>query len=139
MTKDEAKEILKYHSFTHEDINHPKMEKGFLGMLRPFSGQIFEENFHEIMEAIRILSDDLRDVEMVDREVISALWGICHLTRAWAIYPNGMLQSNKLISKEQIKKLETWIEVISYSTMMILDGCDDEINSVRLDSVDGLV
>ena len=104
MTTEEAKKILKYHSFTDEDINHPKMENGFLGMLRPFSGKLNEENYHEVIKAIKTLADELRDKEKIDREVISAIWGICHLTRSWAIEKEGMLRSNNLINEEQIKK-----------------------------------
>jgi len=125
MTKEEAKKLLKYHGFTHEDVNHPKMEKGFLGMLRPFAGDLIEENYHEVMEAIKALSDDLRDNEKVDREVISAIWGICYYTRAWAIESESALQRNNLIKKDQVEKLKNWIDVISYTTKMILDGCDN--------------
>jgi hypothetical protein len=125
MTKEEAKKVLKYHSFINEDINHPKMGKGFLGMLRPFSGELIEDNYHEIITAIKVLADDLRKGKNIDKEVISSIWGICHLTRSWAIEEDGMLRRNNLISEEQIKKLENWIETISYATMMILDGCDN--------------
>jgi len=126
MTKEEAKQILKYHSFTHEDINHPKTERGFLGMLRPFSGELIEDNYHEVINAIQVLTDQLRDNEKVDKEVISAVWGICHLTRSWAIDPEGMLQKNNLIKKEQIEKLKKWVESISYAIMMIMDGSNNE-------------
>ena len=121
----EAKQKLKFHSLTSDDINHPKMERGFLGMLRPFSGELSEENFHEVVKAIQILSDELRNHKKIDKKVISAIWGICHLTRSWAIEKEGMLQSNNLINDEQIKKLEKWIESISYVTFTILDGCDN--------------
>ncbi|BDD03990.1 hypothetical protein [Aureibacter tunicatorum] len=125
MTKKEAKEILKYHSFTHEDIDHPKSKRGFLGMLRPFTGELIEENFHEVITAIKTISDELRTNEKIDREVIIALWGICHFTRNWAINPEGMLQRNGLIEKQQIKLLEVWIETISYATFSILEGSDN--------------
>lgn len=36
MNKEEAKELLSYHSGTSEDIHNPKWESGFLGSLRPF-------------------------------------------------------------------------------------------------------
>ena len=126
MNKEEAKQILKYHSFTSEDVNHPKMENGFLGMLRPFSGKLIEENYHEVIKAIKTLADEFRDKKQIDKDVISAIWGICHLTRSWAIEQNGMLQRNNLIQKEQVEKLENWIENISYATFLILDGCDNE-------------
>lgn len=124
MTAEEAKKVLKYHSFTDEDINHPKMEKGFLGMLRPFMGELIEENYHEVMEAIKTLAGEIGDQKQVDREVISAIWGICYLTRSWAIDKEGMLQRNDLITEKQIGQLEKWVESISYTTMMILDGND---------------
>ncbi|MEM6299533.1 MAG: hypothetical protein AAF740_12670 [Bacteroidota bacterium] len=125
MTSQEAKKVLKYHSFTHEDIDHPKMENGFLGMLRPFSGKLTEENYHEVMEAIRTLSSEIRSNEYIEKDIISAIWGICHLTRMWAIEKEGTLRSNNLINEEQISKLAQWVENISYATMMILDGSDD--------------
>jgi len=126
MTKEEAELILQYHSFTNEDISHPKMIKGFLGMLRPFRGVLYEDNFHEVMTAIKTLSQNLREGEMVDRKVIANLWGICHLTRSWAINSEGMLQSNRLVTKEQVETLEKWVDTISFATFAILDGCDDE-------------
>lgn len=124
MTKKDAKNILKHHSMS--DSRFDSDNKGFLGMLRPFSGQLEEKNYHEIMAAIRVLASDLRSSEKIDRDVISAIWGICHLTRLWAIDRNCMLQRNNLIQAKQIKKLENWIEIISYSTMMILDGHDNQ-------------
>lgn len=126
MTKEEAKQLLKYHSFMDEDIKHPKMTRGFLGMLRPFSGELIEENYHEIIKAMKVLADDLRDKDLIDREIISCLWGICHLTRSWAIEKEGMLQSNNLITERQVELLEDWIEAISFAMMMILGGCDNE-------------
>jgi len=105
-----------------EDVNHPKMENGFLGMLRPFSGKLYEENYHEVIAAIKTLADEIKNKEKVDKEVISAIWGICHLTRSWAIDEEGMLRRNDLINEEQIKKLEEWIESISYETMTTLLG-----------------
>ena len=36
MDKNEAKELLSFHSTRNEDIDNMKWEKGFLGSLRPF-------------------------------------------------------------------------------------------------------
>ncbi len=126
MTKEEAKEILKFHSFSHDDIDNPKMTRGFLGVLRPFTGELKRENYIEIMEALKILSDEIRDNDTIEKDIISSIWGICHLARSWAIEPEGMLQHNNLISQKQIKELEEWIDSISYATFMLLDGCDIE-------------
>ena len=125
MTKEEAKKLLKYHSFNNEDVNQPKMKNGFLGMLRPFKGVLIEENYHELIKAIKVLSDEIRDGEQIDKEVISAIWGICHLARNWAVKKEGMLQRNQLLTSEQIAKLEKWLETISYAMMMMLDGHDN--------------
>jgi hypothetical protein len=123
MTTAEAKELLQFHSFTHPDVDHSKMEGGFLGSLRPYQGQLFEKNFHEVMAALRVLAPSLQQTP-IDREVVSALWNICHLGRAWGVYPNGMLRSNNLIQPQEIERLESWVACISYATMMILDGVD---------------
>jgi len=126
MTTIEAKELLKHHSLTHKDMNHPKSEDGFLGMLRPFNGKLIEKNFHEVREAIVTLAKELSANEEIDRDVISAIWSICHLTRFWSIEPDSMLQRNNLISQEQIEILRNWIGAISFNTMLILDGNSDE-------------
>ena len=127
MTKEEAKEVLMYHRFTHEDIKTPKAENGFLGMLRPFRGELIEANYHEIMEAIKTLADELEAEDKVDKKTISALWGICYLGRTWGLHPDGMLRRNNLIKQEQIQELEGWIEDISYATMSLLDGNGIEV------------
>ncbi len=126
MTKAQAKELLLRHSFMYEDVNHPKSEMGFLGMLRPFGGQLYEENYHEIMAALKVLANEISGQEKVDRKIVSALWGMCHLARAWAVYPEGMLRSNNLITPEQVQQIDYWVEDISYATMCLLEGAEDE-------------
>lgn len=124
MTLQEAKKLLQHHSFQHEDIEHEKSVNGFLGMLRPFKGKLIDNNFEEITEAIKVFAEDFQNNAEVDKEVISALWGICHLGRAWAVEPDGMLRSNNLISNSDIERMEEWINRISYAVMMLLDGSD---------------
>lgn len=122
MNYKEAKELLKFHSFAHENLNNPKMKTGFLGSLRPYKG-LREENFHEIMDIICVLSDEFHQ-EKIECEIIRNLWSICHFARAWGVNPNRMLQRNNLIATEDVKKLEYWVETISYAVTMLLDGCD---------------
>jgi hypothetical protein len=93
---------------------------GFLGMLRPYKG-LREASFHEVMECIVALADEL-SADTVDRPTISALWGICHLARAWGLEEEGMLQRNALISARDVERLGEWIDCISYATMLLLDG-----------------
>jgi ribonuclease D len=122
MNKEEAKELLLLHAFMQEDSMNTKAEQGFLGMLRPFQGILLEENYHEVMEALQVLADDVSERDTVDREIMAALWSICHLSKAWAIHPEGMLRRNNLITDAQVEEMETWIEDISYATLCLLDG-----------------
>ena len=126
MNREQAIEELFYQSGRHEDVESPRWTYGFLGMLRRFQGQLFEENFHNIIRALYVLSEDIAQDE-VRNEIIASIWGICHLARAWAVYPEGLLQSNNVISTEQVTQIEGWIEQISYITFCLLDGCGVEI------------
>ncbi|OLT06040.1 hypothetical protein BJF90_19095 [Pseudonocardia sp. CNS-004] len=111
-----------FHGYRHDDVHDPRMEQGFLGMLRPYRG-LREENFHSVMTCLRALAGSLQG-ESVDQAVIGALWGICHLGRAWGVWPDGMLRRNNLITPDDATRLEEWIDQISYSTFYILDRGD---------------
>jgi hypothetical protein len=124
MTEKEAIDLLKHHSFTHEDIGNPKTETGFLGMLRPFRGELFESNFHEVMEILKVLKGQLKG-DTIDRQIISNLWGICHLSRAWGLEEEGMLRRNGLLSDAQRDLLSNWTDCISYTVMNLLEGLPD--------------
>lgn len=121
MTKQQAIEELLFQSGRHTDVHNQRWINGFLGMLRPFQGELIEDNFHKIVKAISVLQEEFTKKE-VKNKIIASIWGICHLARAWAVYPNGMLQSNNLITKEQVDTIENWIEHISYITFCLLDG-----------------
>ncbi|UNK21306.1 hypothetical protein MNQ98_17035 [Paenibacillus sp. N3/727] len=121
MDKVEALFLLKCHAFVHEDLEHEKMQHGFLGMLRPFRGELDERNFHELMQIIEVLAEEFEKPQ-VSRVIFSCFWSICQLARSWAIYPDGMLQRNRLISKEQVGQMEEWLDMISYAVMVLLEG-----------------
>ena len=120
----DASELLKIHSFTFHDVHDQRMVNGFLGSLRPYRGTLNHNAFHELMACIKTLGPDLTCGESVDRQIISNLWGICHLARAWAIYPDGMLQRNKLINDADVKTMYEWLDCISYAVMMFLETPD---------------
>ncbi|MBC6447765.1 hypothetical protein [Actinokineospora xionganensis] len=124
MTPAEAREALLFHSALHPDIDDPRWENGFLGSLRPFKG-LREENFHEVMAALRVLAEPLQ-ADQVPREVVSSLVNICHLGRAWGLEPGGMLRRNGLIGDADIERLDDWICTISYAFFCVLDGDVDE-------------
>lgn len=125
MNPDEAREALLLHSFAHPDLNHPKMEAGFLGSLRPYRG-LNKENFLEVMEAIRALAPELQKQEVVDRKIISALWNICFQTWAIALQSGGALNRNSLIDAQETEQLESWLFDIFFAVSILLEG--GEIN-----------
>lgn len=124
MDRDQAIELLLLHSCSHPDSNHPKWETGFLGMLRPFSGALIEDNYHEVIACIRCLADEIRSEGPVDKRIVSSLWGICYSARVWGVEEGGMLSRNNLISDEQVRTLDDWVDAISYATMELLAGVD---------------
>lgn len=126
MTKTEAIELLKHHSHTHPDGNHPLSENGFLGSLRPFDGKLYEKNYHEVMLILKLLADEFRK-EQLDKGILISFWAICHSSRLWGIEKDGMLQRNGLISPDQVTELNGWIEQISETVFFLLEGQDDDI------------
>ena len=91
-------------------------------MLRPFEGQLLENNFHEVMKVLK----EQFDKNNIDRQIIATFWSICHLSRAWGIEQNGMLRQNNLISANQIELLSNRTDCISYTIMNLLEGLPDE-------------
>lgn len=126
MTKQQAKETLSFHSGRNSDIDNPKWENGFLGSLRPYRGKLNEASFHEIIMCLEVLGEDLiRDT--IDSNIVADIMGILHLGRVWGVYENGMLKRNNLISEKDAKTLGGWLDIISYTFMMILDTNNDAI------------
>lgn len=126
MTEEQAIDLLKHHSSSHADINNPKWEKGFLGMLRPFTGDLYEENYKELLEIIDVLSPKLK-ANTINRDIIADLWTICHCTYIWALDKGGMLQRNKLLTPKQITTLTDWYENISWKIFLIFEGEENNI------------
>ena len=124
MDKDEAKIRLSFHSGRNRNIEDPRWENGFLGSLRPFRGELHQENFDEVMACLRALKADL-SAPLIEREVMSDIVGIVHLTRAWAA-PEGMLGRNHLLTQEQTKHLLAWVDIIEDCLMYLLDSAEEE-------------
>ena len=119
----EAKELLSFHSGRNSDIHNPKWKNGFLGSLRPIRG-LNRENFIEVIECLRTLKDEIVS-PLIDREIVSDIVGITHLTRIWAS-PQGMLGRNHLLTEEQTKHLLAWVDIIESCFMYLLDGAEEE-------------
>lgn len=135
MTPTEAHELLQMHAGRHPNTNHPKWAFGFLGSLRPYSG-LRVENFHEVMACLKVLANELGSGATCDRELIAAIWGICHLGRAWGVEPGGMLRSNNLIPTEQVDRIDSWIAQISYAAFCLLDGCGTDVAFEHYDELE---
>ncbi|CAK9015899.1 Uncharacterized protein SCF082_LOCUS12953, partial [Durusdinium trenchii] len=110
-------------SGTYDDAGEPiGLDDGFLSMLRPYRGLI-ENNFHIVMEALLVVGERLHVAETVDRKLIESLWSTSSLMRCWGIHPDGMLQRNNLITPDDTKRLETWIEIFERTALGLLNGC----------------
>lgn len=126
MTPAEAYDLLLAHSIMHPDDNHPVHSTGFLAMLRPYR-KLAEDNFHEVLQALRLLAPELRNGATLDRQVIIALWAICHYARAWALDADGMLRRNQLITADDQERLATWLNIISDTVSNLLEGANDTV------------
>ena len=125
MTRDEAIEELSYHCGANPNIDDPRWQCGFLSMLRPYQG-LRQETYDHLIRCVRSLVPHLGHDPVLDRRVVSSLWGICHLARMWGLHPEGMLRSNNLISDADLQTLEAWVEDLSYDVLMVLDGGEPE-------------
>lgn len=111
------------------------MEHGFLGSLRPFHGELREENLFEVMECLRVLKDDFV-VPTLDQGVVNDIVAIVHLTIVWAS-PCGMLGRNNLLTEGQAKRLFAWADIIETCFMFLLDDDPEEAFAVYKDYMDG--
>ena len=75
MNTELAKELLSFHSCRNEDIDDPRWENGFLGILRPFQGELNEKNFIEIMECLKVLVPEIQK-ENIDKNIVSDIMNI---------------------------------------------------------------
>lgn len=124
MDKDKAKELLSFHSTRNSDIDNPKWENGFLGSLRPFRGELYKENFIEVMECLRVLKDEFSALT-IEQGMVSDIVSIIHLTRTW-VSPCGILGSNHLLTENQTKHLLAWVDIIETCFMFLLNDVQDE-------------
>lgn len=124
MDSREAKERLSFHSGRNEDVNNPLWKNGFLGSLRPFRGELHKENFYDVMECLKALKDEIA-APMIDKEIVSDLVAIVHLTQMW-VSPFGMLGSNNLLNEEQTKHLLAWCDIIEDCFLCLLEDAQEE-------------
>lgn len=124
MEVSEAKELLSYHSGRNSDIHNSKWERGFLGSLRPFRGELYEENFIEVMECLKVLQHEF-EASRIDKEIVSDIVEITYLTRVWSS-KGGMLERNNLLTQQQTEQLQLWVDIIEETFVWLLEGAYDE-------------
>ena len=118
-----AKELLSFHSCRNEDIDNPRWENGFLGILRPFQGELNEKNFIEVMECLKVLVPEIQK-ENVDKNIVSDIMNIIHFTRNW-VSEEGMLTRNNKLTAEQTKYLLAWSDIIETYFIYLLEDASD--------------
>ena len=118
-----AKELLSFHSCRNENIDDPRWENGFLGILRPFQGELNEKNFIEIMECLKVLAPEIQK-ENIDKNIVSDIMNIIHFTRNW-VSEGGMLTRNSKLTAEQTKYLLAWIDIIETCFIYLLEDASD--------------
>jgi hypothetical protein len=121
MTLDAAREQLEFHCGAEPRIDDPRWKDGLLSTLRPYAGLRLDV-LANVTECVDAVADHLRTTSHLDRRIVSSLWAIVHLTRAWALEPDGMLKRNHLITDEDAATLESWVSDLSYQIFTILDG-----------------
>jgi hypothetical protein len=126
MNVEQAKEKLMFHSCSHPHIEDERWINGFMGSLRPFKGRLNDDNFHDVMACLKSLSSYLRESNLLDKQIVSAVTNIIYFGRAWAVEEEGMLRSNQLISDADVEKMDVWLSCLSDAFSMLLEGCDEK-------------
>ncbi len=124
MTKEDAYELLSYHSGRSEDIENPKWTNGFLGSLRTYQGNLYEQNFIEVMECIRAIAPDF-GTDLVPKPAIGDIFSITYLGRRW-INSDAQLYANGILDDGDQMKMDEWLDVIEDALFYLLNDAPDE-------------
>jgi len=112
MTPAEAAQRLIFHTIPDEG--------SFLNMLRPYDS-LRHDILADVLDALRACVPEIT-ADAVPRDLMSALWAISHMGRSWALAPGGMLRRNHLISADDQKTLDTFLERFDYAVYALLEG-----------------
>jgi hypothetical protein len=123
MNKEEAIQLLSFHSGRNPSIDDPKWCNGFLGSLRPYKGGLNEHNFIEVMECLKALASEFNG-NVVDKDLMADIYGIFYYTNLWT-GRNGMLVN--VLPEDAQKKLDTWMKIYSYAVSSLLDYSENKL------------
>ena len=120
MNYEEAKRQLVLHAGAIDEAQKAMiLEDGFLPSLRPYRG-LQEKNIHLVMEALLTVGERIHSAPQVDRELITTIWWMCTTARLWGLRPDGMLQACKLLTAEDILRLELWVNAIEETALSVV-------------------
>lgn len=125
MDFDTAVEELTFHRGSNPRIDDPRWDKGFLQTLRPYSGSLDREAWAGVIDCVDAVAHHLTTAQALDRSVVSSLWAIVHIGRAWGLHPDGMLARNDLITVEDQATLADWLDSLSERILHML-GCEHD-------------
>ncbi|WP_289004824.1 hypothetical protein [uncultured Kingella sp.] len=103
-TPEQARRLLRIHAFAD---NGCTAENSLLHSLRPFSGSLKTQHFHETIAAVRVLAAEFGEPHC-RHETVRLFYSIIYFARAWGLSPQGMLQRNGLLNPEQTATLSSW-------------------------------
>ena len=130
MTKEEAYILLSFHSCRNNDIENEKWKNGFLGSLRPFQGKLYECNFIEVMECLKVLADDFMK-PTIKQTLLSDVYSIIHLGKRW-------IDGADFVTQEQQKQIIKWVDMIQDCFYYLLERDVDtaflEYEEYRIDN-----
>jgi hypothetical protein len=95
----------------------------FLEWLRPYQG-LSELAFAEIIHSIIIWHPHTVTSQIVDKEIVHALWDLCYQARGLVLRTNSSVQTNKLIASDDLERLWWWIDAIESASLRTLQGLD---------------
>lgn len=124
MTRDEAIERLAFHAGRDPRIDDPRWKRGFLPSLRPFDGTLKRDQMDDVIRCVLSLANEFES-ETLPRLLMNDLWAIVHLGRLWGVEKDGMLRRNNLISDDDVKSLDRWLESLSFGILFLLDGAPE--------------
>ncbi len=122
MTPAEAKRCILIHAGRVASTRAHEAEieeRGFLAALRPYRG-LNDESFHELVEAILVSESLFGGDSGADRELVLAIWELCHLARVVGLDSGGLLKRNKLIAVEDAIRLESYVNTIERTALLLL-------------------
>jgi hypothetical protein len=127
MTLTEAKNAILLQAgffFTEE-------RPGLLGRLRPYQG-LDESDFAEIAESIIVLHLNLTKSQVIEKNIVGALWWICDRARILVLNAGSSVRHNNLASNDEIELFAAWIDVIESMSNRMLQSNELPICIYRL-------